>query len=72
MPADPAAASSSYLLYMLLPHLVLVLLFVAPFALVFRRMGRSPWWALIGVIPLAMFALPWIAALMSWKDNPSR
>jgi uncharacterized membrane protein YhaH (DUF805 family) len=76
MPADPAATSPSpqlsYLLYLLLPYFVCMLLFVAPFALVFRRIGRSPWWALIGLIPLAMFVLPWIAALIRWKDGPSR
>jgi uncharacterized membrane protein YhaH (DUF805 family) len=66
------AASLVHLLVQLLPFFLLALLLLLPFALLFRRMGRSPWWALIGFIPLALFALPWMAALMRWKDDPTR
>jgi hypothetical protein len=60
------------LLIQLLPLIVLLLFFAVPFALLFRRMGHSPWWALLGLIPLVLLALPWMAALMSWKEGPSR
>ena len=45
--------------------------FAVPFALIFRRMGRSGWWALIGLIPLGFVALPWMAASMRLKRGPS-
>ena len=54
-----------------IPQIILLLLFVLPFGLVFRRMGRSPWWALLGLIPFVLLALPWMAALMPWKKVPS-
>jgi hypothetical protein len=45
--------------------------FAIPFALVFRKMGRSGWWSLIGLIPLGFAALPWMAAFMRLKRGPS-
>jgi hypothetical protein len=45
--------------------------FVIPFALVFRKMGRSAWWSLIGLIPLGFVALAWMAAFMRLKRGPS-
>jgi uncharacterized membrane protein YhaH (DUF805 family) len=72
MPAGQAGAAAVQWLVQLLPFILLSLLFVVPFALLFRRMGRSPWWALIGFIPLVLLALPWMAALMRWKDDPAR
>jgi hypothetical protein len=60
------------LLVQLLPLVLLTLVIAIPFALLFRRMGRSPWWALLGFVPLALFVLPWMAALMAWKERPAR
>jgi hypothetical protein len=45
--------------------------FVVPFALVFRKMGRSGWWSLIGLLPLGFVALAWMAAFMRLKRGPS-
>ena len=45
--------------------------FSIPFALIFRKMGRSGWWALIGLIPLGFVALPWMAAFMRLERGTS-
>lgn len=47
--------------------LLLSVLFTVPFAVIFRRMGHSGWWALIGV--LAFPALPWMAAVMPLREE---
>ncbi len=47
------------------------ILWVVPFAMIFRRMGRSGWWSLIGFIPLGFLVLPWMAALMRWERGAS-
>ena len=62
---------AAQLLVQFLPLVALLLIFAMPFGMLFRRMGRSPWWALLGLIPFALLALPWMAVLMSWKDSPS-
>jgi hypothetical protein len=46
-----------------------ILLFTLPFAIIFRRMGYSGWWALVGAG--AFFALPWMAAVMPLRKELS-
>ena len=53
------------LIMQFVPLAVLSALAVIPFAMLFRRSGRSGWWALLGFIPaLGLFLLPWMLLAM--------
>ena len=45
--------------------------FAIPFALIYRKMGRSGWWSLLGLIPLGFIALAWMAAFMRLRRGPT-
>lgn len=49
----------------LLPFVVWVVL-AAVWARVFRRIGWSPWFAILMVIPLSIFILPLVLAAKKW------
>lgn len=49
--------------------LIIALLWVVPLALVFRRTGKSGWWALLGFLPpWGVWAL-WTLALSKWEGD---
>ncbi|PSJ40758.1 DUF5684 domain-containing protein [Allosphingosinicella deserti] len=50
----------------LAPSLILSSIVFAPFYILFRRAGRSGWWALLGFLPLVgLLVVPWMLVLMS-------
>jgi hypothetical protein len=42
-----------------------------PFAIVLKRLGRSPWWAAISLAPFGIFVMPWVIAFMRWNISRS-
>ncbi|MGH6982239.1 MAG: hypothetical protein ACREFC_13620, partial [Stellaceae bacterium] len=44
-------------------------IYVTPFILIFRRTGRSGWWGLLMLVPLANFIIPWALALIRWPST---
>ncbi|HXR94286.1 MAG TPA: hypothetical protein VN718_00300 [Rhizomicrobium sp.] len=45
-------------------------LFAIPAAMVLKRTGHSPWWALLCFIPIAALLGLWVLAFTAW--TPSR
>jgi hypothetical protein len=45
-------------------------LFAVPAAMVLKRTGHSPWWALLCFIPVAALLGLWVMAFTSW--TPAR
>lgn len=49
----------------MLPIMIIYGIMVVPFYILFRRAGRSGWWALVGFVPLfGMLCVPWMLVLM--------
>lgn len=44
-------------------------LFAIPAAMVLRRTGHSPWWALLCFIPVAALVGLWVMAFTSWTPE---
>jgi hypothetical protein len=44
-------------------------LFAIPAALILRRTGHSPWWALLCFIPVAALVGLWVMAFTSWTPE---
>lgn len=56
------------LIWQFVPLAVLSVLAVLPFYKLFRRAGRSGWWALLGFVPIiGLFILPWMLLAMQPK-----
>ncbi len=54
------------------PVMTLGLMFgLIPYWFIFKKAGRSPWWALFTVAPFGIFVLPWIVAFMPWRTRPT-
>ncbi|HZQ39325.1 MAG TPA: hypothetical protein VFA87_00980 [Rhizomicrobium sp.] len=45
------------------------LLFAIPAAMVLKRTGHSPWWALLCFIPIAAMLGLWVLAFTSWTPR---
>lgn len=45
---------------------IVAAILVPPFVLIFRRTGRSGWWGLLVLVPLANIVVLWAIALMRW------
>lgn len=57
-------------------HWIIVILYVGivvyPVTLILRRLGLSPWWAALSVVPIVnLFAL-WGLAFVSWPTEASK
>jgi hypothetical protein len=46
-------------------------LFAVPAAMVLKRTGHSPWWALLCFIPVAALLGLWVMAFTSWTAERS-
>ncbi|HEX4104753.1 MAG TPA: hypothetical protein VHX92_00840 [Rhizomicrobium sp.] len=46
-------------------------LFAVPAAIVLKRTGHSPWWALLCFIPVAALLGLWVMAFTSWTAERS-
>jgi hypothetical protein len=46
-------------------------LFAIPAAMVLRRTGHSPWWALLCFVPIAALLGLWVLAFTSWTPRRS-
>lgn len=46
--------------------LVFLALIAIPAAIVLKRIGRSPWWALLCFVPIAAMLGLWVLALGPW------
>lgn len=46
-------------------------LFAVPAAMVLKRTGHSPWWALLCFIPVAALLGLWVMAFTSWTPERS-
>jgi hypothetical protein len=44
-------------------------LFAVPAAMVLKRTGHSPWWALLCFIPVAALLGLWVMAFTSWTPT---
>jgi hypothetical protein len=44
-------------------------LFAVPAAIVLKRTGHSPWWALLCFIPVAALLGLWVMAFTSWTPT---
>ena len=44
-------------------------LFAVPAAMVLKRTGHSPWWALLCFIPVAALLGLWVMAFTSWTST---
>ncbi|QAY78280.1 hypothetical protein [Sphingosinicella sp. BN140058] len=53
------------------PSLILSSIVFAPFYILFKRAGRSGWWALVSFIPLlGLVGVPWMLVLIGRKSPP--
>lgn len=48
------------------PYVMLAALFAIPTAQILRRVGRSPWWALTLLFPIAILPMIWVLAFIRW------
>jgi hypothetical protein len=56
-------------------HWIIVLLFLLPlwfFSRGVAKAGFSPWWALLGVVPLINIIMLWVFAYAKWPALPER
>jgi len=56
-------------------HWIIILILLLPlwvFSRVIAKAGYSPWWALIGVIPLLNLIMFWVFAFTKWPSLPDR
>jgi DMSO reductase anchor subunit len=56
-------------IYTFLPMLLLALIVGPAFAIAFNKMGRSPAWALLSLLPLGFVILAWMVAVMMRDDR---
>jgi hypothetical protein len=52
-----------------LPYLLLVILTAIPAWVLFRRIGMSPAWTLLSLVPLGMIVILWIVAYRRWPNG---
>jgi hypothetical protein len=53
----------------LLPYLLLVVLTAIPAWALFRRVGMSPAWTLLSLVPLGMIVILWVVAYRRWPNS---
>jgi uncharacterized membrane protein YhaH (DUF805 family) len=51
---------------------LLLLLTLGLFARLLVKAGFSPWWALLGLVPLINLAMLWVFAYSRWPRYPDR
>jgi hypothetical protein len=54
-------------------HLLILAIWVAavgwPIGIILRRVGFSPWWAILAFVPLANVVGLWVLATTAWPDR---
>lgn len=56
-------------------HLLVLILMALPvwfFAKAVKKAGYSPWWALLGLIPIVNLVMLWVFAYAKWPSLPER
>jgi uncharacterized membrane protein YhaH (DUF805 family) len=63
-----AAMNSFSIWHVFLVVLILVVLFLPVwfFSLAVKKAGFSPWWALLGIVPLINIIMLWVFAFVEW------
>lgn len=64
MPMIPMISTSMFVVMT-----VMEALFAVPAAMVLKRTGHSPWWALLCFIPVAALLGLWVMAFTSWTPT---
>lgn len=52
--------------------LILLILPVLFFAKVVKKTGYSPWWALLGLVPIVNLTMLWVLAYAKWPSLPEK
>ena len=52
-----------------IPYLLLVVLTAIPAFVLFKRIGFSPAWTLLSIVPLGMLIILWIVAYRRWPNS---
>jgi hypothetical protein len=52
-----------------IPYLILVVLTAIPGYVLFKRIGFSPAWTLLSIVPLGMLIILWIVAYRRWPNS---
>jgi hypothetical protein len=56
-------------------HWILILILLLPlwfFSRAVARAGFSPWWALLGIVPVVNIIMLWVFAYAKWPALPGR